>query len=233
MNKVLGILGGMGPEATVDLFSKIVKLTPAQKDQDHIHILIDNYPQIPDRTGFILRGGENPAPYLIEGARRLEKAGADALLMPCNTAHYFIPEISKHINIPFISMVDSAVDTLKKDYPGAKKIIPISTTGTKATRIYEDALIKAGYTLIDLPEGVMDKIMYAIYEGVKKGKTDDVVDLFQETLISIAGFNPDALIAACTEIPILMQYVTSPVPIIDATESLAKAGVLFAKGSIL
>ena len=91
--KIIGIIGGMGPAATIDLYKKIVENTPAEKDQEHIHVIIDSYPQIEDRTEYILYGGKNPAPRLIESAKRLESAGADALIMPCNTAHYFAKDI--------------------------------------------------------------------------------------------------------------------------------------------
>ncbi|HDH63258.1 MAG TPA: amino acid racemase, partial [Firmicutes bacterium] len=93
--KTVGIIGGMGPEATLDLFYKIIKNTPAKKDQEHIHLIIDNYPQIPDRTQFILGKGENPLPYLLRSANLLENAGVDAICMPCNTAHFFVDDIRK------------------------------------------------------------------------------------------------------------------------------------------
>ena len=97
--KIIGILGGMGPEATADLFYKIIKLTPAKKDQEHLRIIIDNNPKIPDRTKAILYKGENPLPELIKTAQNLEKAGANFIIMPCNTAHYYHHEIQKIINI--------------------------------------------------------------------------------------------------------------------------------------
>ncbi len=230
--KTLGILGGMGPEATLDLFRKIIDLTPAKKDQDHIHIIIDNYPQIPDRTAFILHGGIDPAPFLVEAAVRLEKAGAEAIIMPCNTAHFFLPQIKANVKIPFISIIESTLVDLKKDYPAAKTVLPLATTGTKKAGIYDNALKTAGYNVPDMPDELQDNLMRCIYEGVKKGKTDEVVDLFQETVNRIAvSLKPDVLIAACTEIPILTPLIMSPVPVIDATMALACAGVAFALGA--
>ena len=91
--KTLGIIGGMGPAATLDLFHKILKATPAKRDQDHIHIIIDNFPQIPDRTAFLLGKGENPLPYILKSVRTLEEANVDVLCMPRNTAHYFVEDI--------------------------------------------------------------------------------------------------------------------------------------------
>ena len=95
--KVIGVLGGMGPEATIDLFQKIVKLTPAKKDQEHIRIIIDNNPKIPDRTKAILYNGENPLPELVKTAQNLERAGADFIIIACNTAHYYFHKIQKEL----------------------------------------------------------------------------------------------------------------------------------------
>ena len=94
--KTIGIIGGMGPLATADLFTRIINLTDAQKDAEHIHILIDNNPHIPDRTSAILHGTESPLPYLIESANRLKSAGADFLIIPCITSHGFYDELVKN-----------------------------------------------------------------------------------------------------------------------------------------
>ena len=228
--KVLGIIGGMGPQATADLYQKIIDLTPASKDQEHIHVIIDSYAQIPDRTANILHGGEDPAPYLARSAKLLENAGAEALLMPCNTAHYFADSAFSDIKIPLISIVESALSELKRVAPDAKTVIPISTTGTKAGKMYENALARDGYTVLELPQDIQNDIMSAIYDGVKKGRTAEVLPMFQKTLDTIAReLKPDAMIAACTEIPILMEHAKSDIPVIDATLALAKAAVDFAK----
>ncbi|HUV38977.1 MAG TPA: aspartate/glutamate racemase family protein, partial [Planctomycetota bacterium] len=93
MSRVIGVLGGMGPEATADFFVKLIRLTPARCDAEHLHVVIDSNPQIPDRTAFIERKGPSPLPLLVAAARRLVDAGADLLVMPCITAHLFIDEI--------------------------------------------------------------------------------------------------------------------------------------------
>ncbi|MDR3048425.1 MAG: amino acid racemase [Elusimicrobiota bacterium] len=227
--KTIGIIGGMGPEATSDLFSKIISLTPAQKDQEHIRIIIDNNPQIPDRTAFILVGGENPLKELLRSAELLKKAGADILIMPCNTAHFFLPDIKREIGLPFISIIDSAINDLKEFYPKAIRIAILATTGTKAAKIYDEPLIKDGKQVLDFSKEIQDNIMAAIYDGVKKGKAKEASIDFQKTINKIENdLKPDVFIAACTEIPILMQYAVSKTPVIDATMSLAKAAVKYA-----
>lgn len=226
--KIIGIIGGMGPAATIDLYKKIVDNTPAEKDQEHIHVIIDSYPQIEDRTGYILHGGKNPAPKLIESAKRLEAAGADALIMPCNTAHYFAKDIENIVNIPLIHIVKCSAEAVKNNYPKTKKIGLIATTGTIKAGVYGNILKEYGFETIDLPEKIENNIMDCIYKGVKAGKTEEYSRLFQQCIDEIADLGADLLIAGCTEIPLLMPYVKTKLPVIDATYELASAAVKFA-----
>lgn len=226
--KTIGMIGGMGPEATVDLYSKIIQLTPAAKDQEHLHVIINSYAQIPDRTAYIMGGDVDPAPFLIEAALKLEKAGAQGLCMPCNTAHYFLPEIEKHLSIPFISIIDSAVNQLKIMPQKPSRIVVMATSGTRSAKVYETKLENAGFTVLPIPEEIEKKLMACIYEGVKKGKTQEYVPLFQDVLDRLAALEPDAMVAACTELPLLTKYTRSDVPVVDATLELAKACVAFA-----
>ncbi len=224
--KTVGIIGGMGPEATLDLFYKIIKNTPAKKDQEHIHLIIDNYPQIPDRTQFILGKGENPLPYLLRSANLLENAGVDAICMPCNTAHFFVDDIRKNINVPFISIVESVLKDIKKNQRDAKRIGLLATEGTIAGNVYHRVFEKEGYTIIVPKVSVQKKLMDVIY-SVKAGRVKEKVNLLQECIDKLSN-EVDILIAACTEIPILIPYIKSSIPIIDATLSLAKSVVEFA-----
>lgn len=226
--KIIGIIGGMGPAATIDLYKKIVENTPAEKDQEHIHVIIDSYPQIEDRTEYILYGGKNPAPRLIESAKRLEAAGADALIMPCNTAHYFAKDIENIVNIPLIHIVKCSAEAVKNNYPKTKKIGLIATKGTIKAKIYNNILKDYGFETLTLPEKIENNIMDCIYKGVKAGKTEEYSRLFQQCIDEIADLGADLLIAGCTEIPLLMPYVKTKLPVIDATYELASAAVKFA-----
>lgn len=226
--KTIGIIGGMGPAATIDLYKKIVEQTPAEKDQDHIHVIIDSYPQIEDRTGYILYGGKNPAPKLIESAKRLESAGADALIMPCNTAHYFAKEIESAVNIPLIHIVKCSAEAIKNNYPETKNIGLIATTGTIKAGVYGNILKDYGFEIITLPEKIENNIMDCIYKGVKAGKTEEYSRLFQQCIDEIADLGADLLIEGCTEIPLLMPYVKTKLPAVDATYELACSAVKFA-----
>lgn len=225
--KTIGIIGGMGPLATIDLYEKITFNTKAAKDQDHIHIIIDSYPQIEDRTAYILHGGKNPKDKLIESAKRLENAGADALIMPCNTAHFFAKDIEKEVSIPLIHIVKSTAEAIKNKYPKANKIGLIATTGTLKSGVYANILIDYGYDIIELDEKLENDIMDCIYKGVKAGKTEEYVPLFQKCVDKITDMGADVLIAGCTEIPILVPHIKSKIPVVDATLELALAAINF------
>lgn len=226
--KTLGIIGGMGPAATIDLYKKIVEQTPAEKDQDHIHVIIDSYPQIEDRTSYILHGGKSPAPKLVESAKRLEAAGADALIMPCNTAHYFAKDIDRAVYIPLIHIVKCSAEAIKKKYPYVRKIGLIATTGTIKAGVYGDILKNYDLETITLNEELENNIMDCIYKGVKAGKTEEYSKLFQKCVDDIASLGAELLIAGCTEIPLLMPYIKTNLPVIDATYELASAAVKYA-----
>ncbi|MDL2316052.1 amino acid racemase [Desulfovibrio sp. OttesenSCG-928-A18] len=223
--KTLGIIGGMGPEATHDLYGKIIRLTPAARDQEHLHVIIDSYARIPDRTACIMGRGEDPTPFLVESALRLEKAGAEVLCMPCNTAHHFLPAIMDRSSLPFISIVDSAVAALLTLPVRPKAVYVMATAGTLAAGVYELSLNAHGMDQLPMPENLQQNLMHCIYEGVKKGKTLEVVPLFQSVLDALAQSGPDALIAACTELPLLLEHVRSAVPVVDATQELARKAV--------
>ena len=118
--KVIGILGGMGPEATLDCFGKIIKNTPAQRDQDHLRVVIDSNPAVPDRTAAIVEDGPSPVPMIVDGCHALEKAGADFIIIPCVSAHVFLAEIQQQVNLPILSIFDAVAETIIRDYPGNK-----------------------------------------------------------------------------------------------------------------
>ncbi|KAA0256829.1 aspartate/glutamate racemase family protein [Deferribacter autotrophicus] len=226
--KRAGIIGGMGPEATLDLFKKIIKNTPAKKDQEHIPVVIDNYPQIPDRTAFLYGKGENPLPYLLESMERLEKAGVDCLCMPCNTAHYFIEELRKRTQVTFISIVEAVLSDILKSKKEYKKIGLMATDGTFIGKVYHTPFELKGLEIVDFNDKIQQSIMNSIYT-LKAGDFTKAVDIFKDVFEKIVDEDYDCLIAGCTEIPILLPYIekNKNVDIFDATESLAKHVVSF------
>ncbi|MDL0088591.1 aspartate/glutamate racemase family protein [Campylobacter gastrosuis] len=223
--KTLGIIGGMGPLATIDLYQKIISLTPAKCDQEHIHVIIDSYAQIEDRTKFIMGCGNSPLDKLVESAKRLKNAGADALIMPCNTAHFFADEIEKMAGVTILHIAKIAVNALQNAYPDAKDIAIIATSGTKKGEVYDKILNERGLNSVGFTNEQQNALMECIYSGVKAGKTADYVGLFNKTLSQIKA---DAYVAACTEIPMFLPTLDKPYKFIDATYELAKFAVGYA-----
>jgi len=227
--KIIGILGGMGPEATIDLFYKIIKFTPAEKDQDHLRIIIDNNPKIPDRTAAILGKGEDPLPALQESARNLEKAGADFIIIPCNTAHYFLPSIQKSVKIPILNMIEETAKETKKRIPQIKKVGLLASIGVYRWEIYHQHFKKFHIEVISPEEKDKEEVMKAIY-AVKAG---DLSNEVKKNIISIAqkliDKGAEAIITGCTEIPLILKEGDISAPIIDPTQVLAKAAVQKAK----
>ena len=227
----MGILGGMGPEATMDLFSKIVRSTPASKDQDHLRIIIDNNPLIPDRQKAILEDGSSPVPLMIKTARNLEAAGADFIVIPCNTAHYWIERISNAVKISVVDMIDEAAEELSRSYPSVRTVGLLAATGTVRSKLYQQRLLEKGIRTVCPSDEDQNRLMEAIY-GVKAGdmsKSSAAVVRISRKLVAAGA---EALIAGCTEIPLIIKPGDVSVPIIDVTEVLAKRTVEIALGSV-
>jgi len=227
--KIIGILGGMGPEATIDLFYKIIKFTPAEKDQDHLRIIIDNNPKIPDRTAAILGKGEDPLPALQESARSLEKAGADFIIIPCNTAHYFLSSIQKSVKIPVLNMIEEAVkETQQRIFP-IQKVGLLASIGIYKTEIYHQHFRKFNIEVISPEEKDKEEVMKVIY-AVKAGNlSNEVKGNILKIAQKLIDKGAEVIIAGCTEIPLILKEGDVSVPIIDPTQVLAKAAVQKAK----
>jgi len=227
--KVIGILGGMGPEATIDLFYKIIKFSPAEKDQEHLRIIIDNNPKIPDRTAAILGKGEGPLPALQETAQNLEKAGADFIIIPCNTAHYFLSQIQKSVRIPVLNMIEETAKDIQQRIPQIQKVGLLASIGTYKTEIYHQQFKKLNIEVVYPDEKDKDVVMKAIY-AVKAG---DLSEGVKSNILKIAQKLIDegvkVIIAGCTEIPLILKEGDIPVPLIDPTQVLAKIAVQKAK----
>jgi aspartate racemase len=145
---IIGILGGMGPEVTLDLFKKIIKNTDAVKDQDHLRVLIDNNPKIPDRTPAILNSGENPLPMMIDTAKNIEKAGANFIIIACSSAHYFIQKLRERIAIPVISIIEEVAGEIESQVPGIRQMGLIATMGTIRAGLFQDRLREIGVEVL-------------------------------------------------------------------------------------
>ena len=225
--KTIGILGGMGPLATADLFEKITLLTEAETDRDHIRVYIDSNANIPDRTAAILGNGEDPVPEMASALRNLEKCGADCLIMPCNTAHYFLPRLQKMTQIPFLSILTAAAEACKTQFPG-RTVGVLGTTGTLTANLYQKALDKAGVPFV-IPVGKeQDALMRVIYQGVKAGKGPDSYRAdFLTVLEGMLARGAEVFLLGCTELPLAANALNIALPAVDPTAELAKAAIRF------
>ncbi|NJE75940.1 aspartate racemase [Thermococcus sp. ES12] len=225
--RVIGILGGMGPLATAELFRRIVEKTPAKRDQEHPRIIIYNNPKIPDRTAFILGKGEDPRPELIDSARKLESWGADFIIMPCNTAHFFAETIQGAINIPLVSMVEETAEAVRR--MGLRKVGLLATDGTIKGLVYHRALMARGVEIAVPGRKDQGLVMRAIYDGVKAGN----LELGRKLLLDVARRlerRVDGIIAGCTEVSVALKPEDLKVPLIDPMDVIAERAVKLALG---
>lgn len=227
MKKSIGILGGMGPLATADLFRKIVTMTKAERDNDHIRIYIDDNSAIPDRTAAILSGGTDPVAEMSDSLKKLVACGADCIVMPCNTAHYFLPRLQEQTDVPFISMLEATAKACAEQFPGKKAGI-LATKGTLATGLYEKALAEEGVSYL-VPDGEeQDALMRVIYDGVKADTDPETYRADMETVMDrLSAKGADFFILGCTELPLAFQLLGLDRPAVDPTTELAKASIRF------
>lgn len=225
--KTIGILGGMGPMATYDLGIKIVENTRAENDQEHVPVIIDCNTRIADRTAAILKGGADPRPEMIKSAKRLEAAGADFLVMPCNTAHYFYDDICDAVDIPVIHMPREVASRLKEKQ--IKKAAVLATDGTCQSGIYERALEEAGIEAVYPSDDMQKVIMSLVYDHVKAGNME-FSDLDIDGVVDdVKSKGAEIMILGCTELPLAFDIIgETGLPTIDPTAELAKAAVLAA-----
>lgn len=227
MKKSIGILGGMGPLATADLFQKLVLLTEAATDRDHIRVYIDSNANIPDRTAAILSGGQDPVPEMLKALRNLEACGADCVIMPCNTAHYFLPRLQAETDVPFLSILTAAAEACKARFPG-RTVGILATRGTLAAQLYQNALAEAGVPFLTPEEPERDALMRVIYDGVKAGQGPEAyrADL-RSVLDGMAARGAEVFLLGCTELPVAAELLGVPFPTVDPTAELARAAIRF------
>ncbi|MCK5684272.1 amino acid racemase [bacterium] len=227
-DKTVGIIGGMGPEATVDLMQRIIDLTPAKDDVDHIRCLVDNNPKIPSRIKAIIEGhGEDPAPCMADMGKRLELWGADFLVIPCNTAHYYYDAVQNAVNIPVINLIDLVVNHIKINFPDHDKIGILASPAVAITGLYTKRLKKLGLKNV-WPDPLYQDQLFSVIKQVKKGNTDTrLKEGYKKICENLADKGATIAIIACTELSVLKGSL--PITKIDAAQVLATEIVKVAK----
>lgn len=221
----LGIIGGMGSEATVEIYKRIINRTVHSSDQEHMRICILNNSIIPDRTKYILDGGENPRSYLEESINDLEKIGVNYFLVPCNTAHYF-EDLFKSSSIKFISMIEETLDYLNEHYNG-KSICILGTTGTINSRVYHNHAKANNINFIYASNIEQDIVMSVINDT----KSDYDKTILQKKLFdvvnSIKNRHSDCVfVTACTELSLYSKALGNLAIVVDAMDCLVNNTII-------
>ena len=230
--KTAGVLGGMGPDATVDFMAKVIALTRAGRDQDHVHMLVDHNPQVPNRQEAILRGGEDPGPALAAMAVKLEASGADFLVIPCNTAYVFEDAILAATHVPLISIIGVSIAAARERAPQAGRIGVLATDGCLKSGIYQSGLEEAGLAAV-LPTADELQQLMSLIKAIKGGtRTEETARDMATLADALASRGAGAIIAGCTEIPLVLSEDAVSVPLISSTDALAGMTVRLATGEI-
>ena len=234
----LGIVGGIGPAATVDFMQKIVRNTPAERDQDHVRLIVDHNPQIPDRTANLVGNGTDPTLALYSACKRLEANGASAVAMPCNTAHAYVERIQASLHIPIVNMLSETVRHISAHCPGHTKVGLLATSGTIASRVYHEAARGSLLELIIPDAEHQALVMETIYgsQGVKAGFTDGPCkQSLLKALEHLVKRGASAVILGCTELPLVLpehrayEITGKTVVLLDPTAILARSCISLAR----
>jgi len=228
MHRTIGVVGGMGPWATLDFFEKVLRATPVRRDQEHLRLIIDNNPKIPDRGPAILGDGEDPTPALVATARNVEAAGADLIVIPCNTAHYFFQAIQAAVRVPVVHIMQEVAGAASRRFPRIGRVGLLATRATVATGLYQDAFRPLGAEVVvpdERGQEVIDRLIYAI-------KAQGVDDALRSAGVAVGrGLNragAEAMILGCTELPLVLGEDTLGLPILDSNLILAEVAVRLA-----
>jgi aspartate racemase len=225
--KIAGVLGGMGPDATVDFMATVVALTAAETDQDHIRMLVDHNPQVPDRQA-ALSGDRTAVSEVLAGmAVRLQESGADFLVMPCNTAYVFADKAIASVSIPFLSIIEETVSAIG---PDTRIVGVLATTACLQAGAYQEKL-EAGGRRVLLPDEAGQEILMKLIRRVKAAdRGSDVRAAMSEVAAKLVQNGAQAIIAGCTEIPIVLGQADVNVPLFSSTGILARRTVEVASG---
>lgn len=224
--KTIGVLGGMGPAATADFYQKLIAATPAKRDQDHLKVVILSDPHVPDRTSAIFGRGPDPTPALVAGAEVLVRAGADFLTIPCITAHHFYPALQRAVAVPILHIVGEAAAWVQAEQPGLRRLGLLATSGTLHARLFESQFGPRGLAILPPDPALQEAaVMPAIYEVKTGGDLEAARRRIREAAGALIAAGAQAIIAGCTEVPLILAPADLAVPLVDPTGILARAAV--------
>jgi aspartate racemase len=227
MNPLLGVLGGMGPLATVDFLGKLIEETPARRDAEHIPVVVWSVPQIPERPNAILDAGESPLPAMVAGIRTLKGAGATCVVIPCNTAHYWYDELVNEGGLPILHIADAACGQFAAHGIEIDTVGLIGTSGTLAAGFFQQRLDALGYRYIASSARDQEELVLPAIESVKRNDVARAHALAVRAAQNLLDEGAQVILLACTELPPAIEHAPSAVAAacIDPTRALARASV--------
>lgn len=226
---LIGVLGGMGPAATLDLLQKILAAMPAQRDQDHVPVVTWNVPQIPDRQKAVAGTGESPLPAMLKGVAALNAAGAQRIVIPCNTAHYWFDALQAVSAAPIIHIADATVALLQSQGRDTRTAGILATRATLEAGLYQRRLGLHGIVCLDNTAEEMDALFTPGCYAVKRGEFAAGAALLEQAAQRLVARGAQRLVLACTEVPLAFERIRSPLlPIsVDSNHALALACVRY------
>jgi len=230
-DRILGVLGGMGPLASAQFMLRLTLLTPAERDQDHIPAVLWSDPRVPDRARGKFFGGPDPLPWLLRGIHGLEQAGCGAVVIPCNTAHGWYEEMRAATALPILHIVEAASRDLIRLGITSGTIGVMGTETTLRMRLYQDALARLGYICIEPDQKQMESCVSPAIALVKANRVVEAYQPAAEIAAALAARGASAVVLGCTELPLAMQAGPAPdFPIVDTIDALARAAIAWARG---
>jgi aspartate racemase len=221
---MIGVLGGMGPAATVDFLAKLVRLTPAERDQDHLPLVVVSDPRVPDRVAPIMDGcGPSPLDALRLGIRTLEQAGAGCIAIPCHTAHHWYDGMVATARVPILHIVDAVLADLARRGASPGLLGLLATAATLKAGFYQQRLETAGYAYAVPAADVMARYVLPAIALVKRSQAADAAPLLAQAVLHLKTRGAQTVVLACTELPIALAAAPDPPACLDATEALARA----------
>lgn len=235
--RTVGVLGGMGPAATIDFMAKVLRHSQAAqqdggREQDNVRLIVDSNPEVPDRNAAVAGTGPSPGPALAAMARGLERAGAAFLVMPCNAAHAFAADVVAATPLPFVNLIDETARAVPRDHAHVRRVGVLAVAATADARLYEHALEPLGFTVIVPAGAARARFMEGIW-AIKAGKLDSGRAIVAESARALVAAGAELVIAGCTEVPLVLGAGDLAVPLIDATDVLARHTVAYARGEAL
>jgi aspartate racemase len=232
--RLVGVLGGMGPLATVDFMQKVMALTPARSDQGHVPLVVSSIPQVPDRAAAYRGEGHSPVPAILESGRRLKRAGVDLVVMPCNTAHLWFDEIQAALASPMLHLVDAALRQALSHGVAASRLGLLSTDATLASGLFTNRdTARAGngrlQWIVPTDQEMNAWVMPAI-RAIKAGDLEAGRRLLARASQALRLRGAGAIILGCTEIPLVVDAALAGCPVVDPTAALAREVVAWSLG---